>query len=371
MGEVRYVAGLASEAISKYAIQPGDLLFTRYNGSRGLVGRCARVPEHEGPIIHPDKLIRVVLRGDLVDSRFLALLTESESVRRFLEPRIKTTAGQSGITGKDVREIPISYPELGEQRQIVEILEDHLSRLDAAEMGLSHVLRRREILRVSQLQAVECGAPVRLDELAVSSGYGTSTKCGYEGSGVPVVRIPNLVNGMIDMADTKYALDTSANLSSLMLEDGDLLIVRTNGSRDLIGRTAVVQSAVRAAFASYLIRFKIDRTRARPKWIRLMFETSEVRQNLESMAASSAGQYNLGLAKLNRIEIPCPSLDEQDRLIAQASEAEWKNASLLRATSDAHNRSRALRSAVLAAAFSGRLTGRVADMDIVEEMAGV
>ncbi len=79
----------------------------------------------------------------------------------------------------------------------------------------------------------------------------------------------------------------------------------------------------------------------------------------------------MGLKKLNGIEIPCPSLETQDRLLAQASETEWATTSLLTAVNDARRRAQALRRSLLDAAFSGRLTGRASDMEFVEEMAGV
>jgi type I restriction enzyme S subunit len=89
------------------------------------------------------------------------------------------------------------------------------------------------------------------------------------------------------------------------------------------------------------------------------------------MAASSAGQYNLGLKKLNGITLPCPSLDEQDRLLARFDEKAWAYESLRRGLEVGRTRTESLRRSVLAAAFSGRLTGRASDIEIVEEMAGV
>lgn len=40
----RYVEGLEPTQVAKFAVNDGDLLMTRYNGSRDLVGRSALVP---------------------------------------------------------------------------------------------------------------------------------------------------------------------------------------------------------------------------------------------------------------------------------------------------------------------------------------
>ena len=61
----------------------------------------------------------------------------------------------------------------------------------------------------------------------------------------------------------KYAIDATLDLGTLLGElhelKGDILIIRTNGSRSLIGRAAVAESLpYPVAFASYLIQLKLD-----------------------------------------------------------------------------------------------------------------
>ena len=98
-----------------------------------------------------------------------------------------------------------------------------------------------------------------LAQLSWDCGYGTSQKCDYGAPGMPVLRIPNIAAGRIDITDLKYALDPVAVNQSDQLDVADLLIVRTNGSKDLIGRGAVVQYKFDGPhyFASYLIRYRL------------------------------------------------------------------------------------------------------------------
>ncbi|MGH3026430.1 MAG: hypothetical protein ACRDLR_08295, partial [Gaiellaceae bacterium] len=116
----RFVEGLDSDVIERFRIQPRDLLITRYNGSRSLVGISGIVPEHDGNVVHPDKLIRVTLDTSRVDPRFINYQLQAPQCRAHLEPRIRTTAGQSGIAGADVRSIPVVVPPLDDQRRIVD-----------------------------------------------------------------------------------------------------------------------------------------------------------------------------------------------------------------------------------------------------------
>jgi type I restriction enzyme S subunit len=160
------------------------------------------------------------------------------------------------------------------------------------------------------------------------------------------------------------------DLSNLMLEVGDVLLVRTNGSRSLIGRTAVVAERVHASFASYLIRFQLHPDRMLPEWVDLMTRLPQVRREIELRAASSAGQYNLGLKKLQTLELPSATLDIQERLLAEARDARAAETRIDVALARAEAQSARLQRAVLAAAFNGHLTSS-STIDKFEEMAGV
>ena len=291
-------------------------------------------------------------------------------------------SGQSSVAGhhqrhgvgrprlglKVIRQIPVPLPPLDEQRRVVDLLDDHLSRLDAADAGLASSGLRSQALRTSLRAELHKGPPVPLRDLAWASGYGTSEKCIAGGPGAPVVRIPNLVDGVIDLMDEKRVADPGADVSSSMLTPGDLLIIRTNGSVDLIGRSAVVQDGINAAFASYLIRYRLREDLVRPAWAQAMLSTPQVRRAIEPLAASSAGQHNLSLAKLNPLELPVPSLEQQDAGLARIRDVEARIASVRSGIDRGRRHSAALRRSLLATAFSGRLTGATAGLPEAEEM---
>ncbi|MEJ7787108.1 MAG: hypothetical protein WKF96_20085 [Solirubrobacteraceae bacterium] len=178
------------------------------------------------------------------------------------------------------------------------------------------------------------------------------------------------MNGVIDLIDEKRVADPGADVSSAILTAGDLLIVRTNGSVGLIGRSAVVQDGIDAAFASYLIRYRLREDLVRPRWLQAMLTTPQVRRTIEPLAASSAGQHNLSLAKLNPLELPVPSLERQDAGLSRLHELEEQLASLRSDVDRGRSHSAALRRSLLAAAFSGRLTGAGADRSEAGEMIG-
>lgn len=73
-----------------------------------------------------------------------------------------------------------------------------------------------------------------LDQLVAESSYGTSVKCSYESDGVPVIRIPNVIGGELDLRDLKFATESLNLEDSDYLLEGDVLFVRTSTVRLIV-----------------------------------------------------------------------------------------------------------------------------------------
>lgn len=136
-----------------YVLNDGDLLFTRYNGSTDYTGVCGVFRNRNNEeITHPDKLIRVILNKDLCNADFVSYSANSGNARSFVRSRIRTTAGQSGVSGSDIKSIPISLPDLQTQNKIVSEIETKLSEADATETTIRQSLKQAEALRQSILK---------------------------------------------------------------------------------------------------------------------------------------------------------------------------------------------------------------------------
>lgn len=151
LSEARYHDRPRGE-VETFLIRNGDLLFTRYNGSLHLVGVCGMVRGCNASILHPDKLIRVALAAPSIVSAFVELAANSGVSRDFVVSRARTTAGQTGISGEDVRNIPLPLPSLPELERIVDELSFRLSMLDELEKAVDYATNRAEALRRSILR---------------------------------------------------------------------------------------------------------------------------------------------------------------------------------------------------------------------------
>jgi type I restriction enzyme S subunit len=199
-----------------------------------------------------------------------------------------------------------------------------------------------------------------LSQISWDASYGTSEKCDYGWPGPPVLRIPNIVAGRIDLSDVKSAGKSTELDNTDSLAIGDMLIVRTNGSRDLIGRSAIIERQFERPhfFASYLIRFRLVIVDELLAWIKAIWDAPPNRARIETLAATTAGQYNVNIAKLSRLPVLLSPANEMRRITLEV-ERRLSVIDELEILVDANlRRSIGLRQAVLSKAFEGKLVAQ-------------
>lgn len=163
LSDLRYSSRSQDDLARENALlRGGDLLFTRYNGNPRFVGACVVVPEGLGALTYPDKLIRVRV-GDHVDPTFLAYACSVGKGRAQIQRAVKTTSGQAGISGKDLRAVEVPMPSLQAQRAAVRDVERGLDALPSLTEELTRVRRREVALRRRLLAAAFSGAFSRDD----------------------------------------------------------------------------------------------------------------------------------------------------------------------------------------------------------------
>lgn len=161
-----------------------------------------------------------------------------------------------------------------------------------------------------------------IHELQTESLFGLSVKASLEQKKemIPVLRMSNVVNGEIDYSELKYlplkCATTNKEPDKWLLRNGDFLITRTNGSKDLVGKAAVFHGKDVYTYASYLIRYRFDISIVLPEYVNNLFMTQLVREQIAVMRRQGGGQYNLNSDEIGAIRIPVPSIPEQQAIVA-------------------------------------------------------
>jgi type I restriction enzyme S subunit len=119
----------------------GCLLITRYNGNPDLVGVMGLLRSPD-PVVHPDKLIRVEIDLPCINNEWVEIAFNTGITRHLLRQRVRTTAGQAGISGLDVKQMPIPVPPIREQQRIVAKVQRRFSVLDQVEATVNACLSR-------------------------------------------------------------------------------------------------------------------------------------------------------------------------------------------------------------------------------------
>ena len=355
---------LADDDRKRFEVEPGDLLVCE----GGEIGRAAiwRGPER---IAYQKALHRVRSRGDL-DLTFLRYVLEHRRNDGTLV-RLSTGSTIAHLPQQQLRRVPVPMPSLGEQRRIVEILEDHLSRLDAAE-GLFNTGQARlasltgSVLRSVLSSDVPVVALSDVLDVPLSNGRSVPTLEG----GFPVLRLTALKDEGVDLSERKPGAWTAGEAAQFLVTRGDFLVARGNGSLRLVGRGSLVGEVVDpVAFPDTAIRVRPDRNRMLAEYLDVIWNSRLVRQQIEGVARTTAGIYKINQRHMEDVRIPLPDIRVQKEVTETVLAAKRGSRRLDDALQAICGRSAALRRALLAAAFEGKLTGRHTDQEVIEEVA--
>ena len=141
-----------------FELENGDLLFTRYNGNPELVGVCGKVKGLKDKTVYPDKLMRArPVTTDLISTDYLELSLNCGISKDFIRSVTKTTAGQSGVAGGDVKKCPTVLAPYEEQVEISKIVSEKIEAMQRLETELDNQITKAEKNKQSILASAFTG----------------------------------------------------------------------------------------------------------------------------------------------------------------------------------------------------------------------
>lgn len=200
---------------------------------------------------------------------------------------------------------------------------------------------------------------VRLGDLSDAVDYGSSSKTNDDNRGVPILRMGNIQKGEIDWSNLKYLKKSHDEFPALFLRVGDLLFNRTN-SPELVGKAAVFTGHnVDTSFASYLIRVTFLKNAIVPQFVSWFINSEFGRNWVEQVMVQQVGQANVNGTKLKECIIPVPPYNEQLRICKIITNSFRKQNVIKNNLESLVLGTKAISSAILASAFSGRLVRQI------------
>lgn len=341
----------------RFVARAGNFIASRIDARNGAMGL---VPDSlDGALVTNDFPL-FTANTDRLDLPYLGWLCRT---RDFVDLCVRASEGTTNrVRLKEERflalEIPL--PPLPEQRRIVARIEALAAEIDEAKRLRREAVEEAGALVDSHLKAIfemgeQSGWPTEvLGKYVDDDCYGTSEKTHDDPLGVPILRMGNIQNGRLETRDLKYLFLSDQEKKKLALKSGDILVNRTN-SAELVGKCAVFDLHADYAFASYLIRLRLDQSRANPRLVAAFINSPAGRQYMFSERRQMTGQANVNATKLRALPIPLPPLPEQRRIVAELDALQAEVDALKRLQSETAAELDALLPAILDRAFKGEL----------------
>jgi type I restriction enzyme, S subunit len=381
-------------------VRYGKSLPQKYRSPEGrypVVGSAGRMATTDAPLVR-DPVLVIGRKGNIgavqfepkgcwpIDTTYFMEIPSTFEPKFLLHQlaslrlqRLDSSTATPSLRRQDLESQPVVRPPVREQRRIVEILEEHLSHLDVADNTLSLARKRLKVLHKSLL-AYLIPEPDGYPPSWIHSTVGSAGKVTlgrqrhpdwHSGSNMqPYLRVANVFEDSFDLDDIKQMHWPDGVFERFLLHPGDVLL-NEGQSPEWLGRPALYRGEPAGiAFTNTLLRFQASPDVV-PEFALLVFRRHMHVGRFARECRITTNIGHLSAARLKAIEFPIPTESEQWRLVSIADQRFGDAATLVKELEIARSRSLSLRRSLFEAAFSGRLTGRSSDMDLVEEMAGV
>ena len=250
----------------------------------------------------------------------------------------------SGTTFKEISAnnfLNTKLPCLGceEQQVIANYLDDRCSKIDAiiAEAKAS-IEEYKELKQAVIYEAVTKGLDknakmkdsgiewlgsipaqwnlVKTNRIIDNTQNGLTRRDLDKSDGQIVLKLKNInAEGEIDYSDTNRIQLTNDEIEKYRLHNGDLLFVRVNGSRDLVGKCAIFEEKDEAiAYNDHIIRVTLN-DYCIPEYVKWYLLCDSGKSEIALKINTAAGQFTISGEGLRAIYMPLPSLNEQREIV--------------------------------------------------------
>lgn len=170
----------------------------------------------------------------------------------------------------------------------------------------------------------------------------------------PYLRVANVFEDRIDTSSIMEMHFDEADFEKYRLQEGDILL-NEGQSPELLGRPAIYRGEPpRVAFTNSLIRF-VPGPSVIPEWALLVFRRHMHARRFMRESRITTNIAHLALGRFRTVEFPIPPLDTQHELVASTRAALTSIDQVIVQIHRTRAKIKAVRRALLAAAFSGRL----------------
>lgn len=161
---------------------------------------------------------------------------------------------------------------------------------------------------------------VKLTDMLPEFQNGASSRGDKGGIPTIVLRLADIKYRRVSLADTRALPINKDDVSKYGLAQGDVLIVRVNGSSDIVGQFIPVEAELQAIYCDHFIRMRINPEWCQTSYLCLVGQTKLIRDRISSLFITTAGQKTVNQGHIGSLLVALPPLIEQHRIVAKVDE---------------------------------------------------
>lgn len=268
----------------------------------------------------------------------------------FIRPQVykfTSQTTQSNLNAGSVKKLSISYPkDRGQQRKIVAILssidvviektEALIAKYQQIKTGLMHDLFTRGVTADGKLRPPRAQAPGLYQEsplgwipkewkvkpLGVLAEIVSGVTLGAKGEisdeiEVPYLRVANVQDGYLDLAEVKTIRVSRSQLEKLQLQFEDVLM-NEGGDFDKLGRGSVWQEEIKPCIhQNHVFRVRPRDSQLRSYFLAFWSQSEMGKKYFVLNSKQSTNLASINSTQLNRFPVALPSSIEQERIEAR------------------------------------------------------
>lgn len=220
---------------------------------------------------------------------------------------------------KDYQREPLKLPELDEQKKISSLFK----RIDVLLENRRKQLEKYELLIKSEFVEMfgdpvvnEKGWPKKLLSDIGSCKNGMNFNNNEQGVEIHCLGVGDFKDNSVinDCSDLPIISLNEEPSKDYLLENGDIVFVRSNGNKKLVGRSiAIYPQDVPTTFSGFCIRFRKNDKSVETLYLLNILKQDSIRRKMQGRGANI---QNLNQQILGSLEIPLPPLDLQNKFAA-------------------------------------------------------
>lgn len=133
-------------------------------------------------------------------------------------------------------------------------------------------------------------------------------------SGCKMIGVPDFGDNYFAKMDGLKRIDEDIVSTDYLLKDNDILFVRSNGNKNLVGRAMLIEKVKdKVTFSGFCIRFRITNNNVNPLYMLYLFKSPLFRKLFSNTQQTSIS--NLNQEVLGNIEVELPTIEQQNSIV--------------------------------------------------------